>query len=134
MFSCEICKILMENLTEVHLRRLLQHNTEKRKPKLGLRFLPWVLHTRLEKSPKYASTSTYLTLSWQRSLSYRNQAIHLLCKSMNWFLHDRDLRHGYFHVTFPNARVDQYTIYFYRKNCFECDRRNLQKKLAVVRF
>ena len=31
-----------------------------------------------------------LTLSWRRSLSYRN---HLLCKSMDWFLHDRDLRH-----------------------------------------
>ena len=31
-----------------------------------------------------------LTLSWQRSLSYRNQSIDLPCKSMDWFLYDRD--------------------------------------------
>ena len=34
-----------------------------------------------------------LTLLWWRSLSYRNQFINLLCKSMDWFLYDRDLRH-----------------------------------------
>ena len=34
-----------------------------------------------------------LTLSWRTSLSYRNQFIDLLYKSMNWFLYDRDLRH-----------------------------------------
>ena len=34
-----------------------------------------------------------LTLSWRRSLSYRNQSIDLQSKSMNWFLYDRDLRH-----------------------------------------
>ena len=34
-----------------------------------------------------------LTLSWRRSLSYRNQCTDLLCKSMDWFLFDRDLRH-----------------------------------------
>ena len=33
------------------------------------------------------------TLSWQRSLSYRNQSIDLLCKSMDCFLYDRDLLH-----------------------------------------
>ena len=27
-------------------------------------------------------------------LSYRSQVIDLLCKSMNWFLHDGGLRHG----------------------------------------
>ena len=27
------------------------------------------------------------------SLSCRNQSIELLCKSMNWFLYDMDLRH-----------------------------------------
>ena len=32
-----------------------------------------------------------LTLSWQRSLSYRNQTIDL--QSMDWFLHDRGLRY-----------------------------------------
>ena len=34
-----------------------------------------------------------LTLSWQRSLSYRNQPIDLHSKSMDWFLNDRNLRH-----------------------------------------
>ena len=33
------------------------------------------------------------TLSWLRSLSYRNQSIDLQSKPMDWFLHDRDLRH-----------------------------------------
>ena len=33
-----------------------------------------------------------LTLSWRKSLLYRNQSIDLQCKSMDWFLHDRDLR------------------------------------------
>ena len=28
------------------------------------------------------------------SLSYGNQSIHLLCKSMDWFLYDRDFSHG----------------------------------------
>ena len=32
-------------------------------------------------------------LSWRRSLSYRNQSIDLLCKSMDWFLYDNGLRH-----------------------------------------
>ena len=34
-----------------------------------------------------------LTLSWWRSISYRNQFIDLLCKSVDWFLCDTDLRH-----------------------------------------
>ena len=34
-----------------------------------------------------------LTLSWRRSLSYRNQSIDWLCKSMDWFLYDNDLPH-----------------------------------------
>ena len=34
-----------------------------------------------------------LTLSWERSLSYRNQSIDFQSKSMHWFLQDRDLRH-----------------------------------------
>ena len=34
-----------------------------------------------------------LFLSWQLSLSYSNQSIDLLCKSMDWFLYDIYLRH-----------------------------------------
>ena len=37
--------------------------------------------------------SCTLTLSQQRSLSYRNHSVYLLCKPMEWFLYDRDLRH-----------------------------------------
>ena len=33
-----------------------------------------------------------LTLSWQRSLLYRNQSIDFIFKSMDWFLHGRNLR------------------------------------------
>ena len=36
---------------------------------------------------------SHLSLSWRRSLSYRNQSIDLLCKSMDWFLYNRDLHH-----------------------------------------
>ena len=38
-------------------------------------------------------TLKVLTLSWRRSLSYRNQSIDLQSKSFDWFLYDRDLRH-----------------------------------------
>ena len=34
-----------------------------------------------------------LTLLQRRSLSYRNQFVDLLCKSVNWLLYDRNLRH-----------------------------------------
>ena len=34
-----------------------------------------------------------LTLLWWRPLSYRNQSIDLLHKSMDWFLYDNSLRH-----------------------------------------
>ena len=34
-----------------------------------------------------------LTLSWRRSLSYRNQSIDLRSKSMEWFLYDNGLCH-----------------------------------------
>ena len=34
-----------------------------------------------------------LTFSSRRSLVYRNQPIDLLCKLMDWFLYDKDIRH-----------------------------------------
>ena len=34
-----------------------------------------------------------LTLSWRRPLSYRNQYIDLLRKSIDWFIYDNGLRH-----------------------------------------
>ena len=41
----------------------------------------------------WSSSVVNLTLSWRRSISYRNQTIDLPCKSVDWFLLDRDLRH-----------------------------------------
>ena len=35
----------------------------------------------------------FYKLSRRRSLSFRNQSIDLLCKLLDWFLYDRDLRH-----------------------------------------
>ena len=43
--------------------------------------------------PNHALNTLWLTLSWRRPLSYRNQSINLLCKSMDWFLYDNGLRH-----------------------------------------
>ena len=41
------------------------------------------------------------TLSWRRSLSYRNRSIDLLCKSMDWFVYDRDFRYKRVKVSLP---------------------------------
>ena len=49
-------------------------------------FSPW-------KHQKPFGVLVFSPLSWRRSLSYRNQFIDLLCKSMDWFLYDRDLLH-----------------------------------------
>ena len=38
-------------------------------------------------------TTFFLTPSWWGPLSYKNQLIGLLSKSVDWFLYDRDLRH-----------------------------------------
>ena len=40
------------------------------------------------------SLSLILTLSWRRPSSCRNQSIHLLCKSVDWFLYGNGLRHA----------------------------------------
>ena len=36
---------------------------------------------------------TFLTLSWRRPKSYRNQSVDLLCKTMDWFPYDIGLPH-----------------------------------------
>ena len=41
----------------------------------------------------YPSKNQILSLSWRRSLSYRNHSMDLHSKSINWFLYDRVLRH-----------------------------------------
>ena len=41
---------------------------------------------------RLSQMNLFLTLSRRRPLSYRNQSINLLCKSMDWFLYDNGLR------------------------------------------
>ena len=47
----------------------------------------------------------FLTLSWRRPLSYRNQSTDLLGKSMDWFLYDNGLRHESFKAQFRNNDI-----------------------------
>ena len=42
---------------------------------------------------RFSQLDYFLTLSWRRPLSYRNQYTDLLRKSMDWFLYDNGLRH-----------------------------------------
>ena len=44
-----------------------------------------------------------LTLSWRRFVSCRNQSTDLLCKSIDWFLYGRDLRHERVNVFFKKG-------------------------------
>ena len=47
----------------------------------------------------------FLTLSWRRPLSYRNQSIDLRIKSMDWFLYDNGLRHERVKVVFTSFYI-----------------------------
>ena len=49
--------------------------------------------TNERKKSKQMNNKWYLTLSWRRPLSYRNQFIDLRSKSMDLFLYDNGLRH-----------------------------------------
>ena len=55
-----------------------------------------------------------LTSSWRRSLSYTNQSIYLLFKSMDWFLYDRDLRHEWVKLHLPYPKIQ------WRQNKSKC--------------
>ena len=57
-----------------------------------------------------------LTLSWQRSLSYRNQSTDLLCKPMDWFRNDMDLRHKRVILHINNQECSWPTKFLIRKN------------------
>ena len=52
----------------------------------------WILQGPIQ-TANWMQCSSEFTLSLRRSLSYRNQSIDLLCKSMDLFLYNRDLRH-----------------------------------------
>ena len=44
----------------------------------------------------------------KEDLSYRNQSINLLCKSIDWFLYDRDVRHERVTSTFTVFAPNEY--------------------------
>ena len=58
---------------------------------LNFKFTKLFLHKGL--GYENGTTKSTLTLSWQRSLSYRNQSVDLESKSVDWFLYDSKLRH-----------------------------------------
>ena len=45
----------------------------------------------MEECDANLASSNILFLSWRSSLTYGNLSIYLVCKSMDWFLSDRDL-------------------------------------------
>ena len=47
-----------------------------------------------------------LTLSWQRSVSYRNQLTDFPCESVDWFLYDRVLHHARVKETTTSLRKE----------------------------
>ena len=72
----------------------------------------------LSQVSKTSFLKAYLTFSWRRSLSHRNQCIDLLCKSMNWFLYDSDLRHervktllNIYDGTFPRKSLTAFILH-----------------------
>ena len=77
-----LCQVLEEEPPWFCVMNRLRHRYLLRRRETGLIFLnnPNIHHA-------------CLALSWRRSLSYRNQSIDLLCKSIDWFLYDRGLRH-----------------------------------------
>ena len=63
---------------------------------IDIKFVYDIINMIYEKIQSHFSLScllSCLTLLWWRSLSHRNKSINLLCKSMDWFLHDRDICH-----------------------------------------
>ena len=62
--------------------------------------------------------NSLLTLWWRQPLSYWNQSIHLLRKSMDWFLYDNGCRHERVKRCFKNFEAQFilaiFIIYFFR--------------------
>ena len=57
----------------------------------------------------HASSKAW-TLSRRRFLSYRNQSIDLFCKSMDWFLYNRDFCHERFKTLFIHIHRESILI------------------------
>ena len=52
-----------------------------------------VTRNELNKNMLWKSYAIVISLLWLRSISYWNQSIDLLCKSVGWFQYDREIRH-----------------------------------------
>ena len=56
------------------------------------------------------SAYKHLTLSWRRSLSYRNQSIDLLWKSITWVLYDRDICHERVNLIYIRLKLKKHNM------------------------
>ena len=79
-----ILQLLILKLILKNSKRCVQHLKNDK----SLTYQKWYLIILL----KFLTFWRRLTLSWRRLLSYRNQSIDLLRKSMDWFLYDNGLR------------------------------------------
>ena len=76
-FSCEICGIFKSTFSTEHFWWLL---LEMERHFIVFPFFITMIYL----------NALCLNLSWWRSLLYRNQSFDFLCKSMDWFLYDKD--------------------------------------------
>ena len=58
--------------------------------------------------PSIWRVSQVINYFMKEDLSYRNQSINLLCKSIDWFLYDRDVRHERVNSTFTVFAPNEY--------------------------
>ena len=89
------CKIKSWNITSFGIRGLNdQIKHEQISSKLGqyLWMICCLQETKIKNGCDKNVQDYRLTLSWWRALSCGNQSNDLLCKSMDWFLYDIDLR------------------------------------------
>ena len=135
-------KLFIEHLRWLHPKRVFNHFVDTRHYKvkdgsISIRFLElmfiWMVivymngNWSLSEFYLFLNFCLELTLSWQRSLLYRNQFSDLLCKSIDWFLYYRDLRH---------ERVIEYWLYFLQNRVINwfCQSRELCCKVITTRF
>ena len=79
-----LCNCLQINDANICNRQLFNTDITKRKSEVSnWKSIP----------VNYTKKTSFLTLSWRRPLSYRNESTDLQCKSVDWFLYDNSLRH-----------------------------------------
>ena len=94
-FEHSVCRgSLMTTMTTLTTWPLILNHFTVSVPSKNLyvNWFMWSIIYQRKQAGKLSYGILALTLSWRRLLSYRNQPIDLLCKSMDWFLYDNDLR------------------------------------------